>query len=58
MKPRLAISVSKKPKGGIVSCKQISVRERIIRFFLGKKVDIVVFIPGDMLDEVEIIQRR
>lgn len=58
MKPKLTVSISKKPKtDGIMSVKQISVREKILRFFFGKKVDMVVFVPGEQIDEV-IIQAK
>lgn len=58
MKPKITVSISKKPKtDGIMSVKQISVREKILRFFFGKKVDIVVFVPGEQIDEV-IIQAK
>lgn len=58
MKPKLSLSISKKPKtDGIMSVKQISVREKILRFFFGKKVDMVVFVPGEQIDEV-IIQAK
>lgn len=58
MKPNLSLTISKKPTtDGIVSVKQISVREKILRFFFGKKVDMVIFIPGDRVDEV-IIQNK
>lgn len=58
MKPKLTLSISKKPKtDGIMSVKQISVREKILRFFFGKKVDMVIFVPGEHIDEV-IIQAK
>lgn len=49
MKHNLRISVSKKPKyGGIVSCRSISVRERLLRFMLGSPTKLTIVVPGDM----------
>lgn len=59
MKPNLSLTISKKPStDGVVSIKKISVREKILRFFFGKKVDIAIFIPGDKVDEVIIQNNR
>lgn len=59
MKPNLSLTISKKPKtDGVVSIKKISVREKILRFFFGKKVDIAIFVPGDQIDEVIIQNNR
>lgn len=59
MKPKLTVSISKKPKtDGIMSVKQISVREKILRFFFGKKVDMVIFVPGEQIDEVVIQAKK
>ena len=55
MKHKLLITVSKEPKSdGYVSCKTIKLRERLIRFFLGKESDIMVFIPSNRIDEISI----
>ena len=59
MKQKMIISVSKKPKDDeTVSCKSIGIREKIIRFFLGKKVDIMVFIPGNRMDEIVVQNKK
>lgn len=58
MKPNLSLTISKKPStNGIMSVKQISIREKFLRFLFGKKVDIAIFVPGDQIDEV-IIQNN
>jgi len=49
------IRVAKKPEAGMLSCKQISWRERMIRFFLGKPSGVMVFVPGDSLKEVVLV---
>lgn len=55
MKHKLLISVSKKPKeDGYANCKTIKLRERLVKFFFGKKSDIMVFIPSNRIDEVAI----
>ena len=55
MKHNLHISVSDKPqRNGMVSCKSISIRERILRMFFGKKQKIVILVPGDAIEELAI----
>ena len=57
MKQNLKISVSKEPKAdGILSCRTVSVRERILRFFLGGKQKITILVPGDSVEEVSICE--
>lgn len=59
MKPNLSLTISKKPStNGIMSVKQISIREKVLRFLFGKKVDIAIFVPGDQIDEVIIQNNR
>lgn len=55
MKHSLKIIVSKKPiNGGIVACRQVNVRERLLRFLLGDKQKLTVIVPGDSVEEVAI----
>ena len=55
MEHNLKISVSKKAKSdGILSCRSISVRERILRFLLGRKQKLTILVPGDSVEEVAI----
>lgn len=55
MKHSLKISVSKKPEyGGIVSCRTISVRERILRRLLGNPTKLTIVVPGDSVQTVSI----
>ncbi len=57
MKHKLKISVSKNPQtAGIVSCRNISVRERLLRFLLGDKKSVTVLIPGDAIGEIAICE--
>ena len=55
MEHTLRISVSKEPvSGGIVSCRNISVRERIVRFLLGEKRRLTIIVPGDSVRELAV----
>ena len=55
MKHTLKISVSKKPvSGGLVSCRQVSIRERLLRLLLGDRQRLTVIVPGDSVKEVAI----
>jgi len=57
MKQNLKISVSKEPRtDGILSCRNIGVRERILRFLLGEKQKITILVPGDSVEEVSICE--
>ena len=53
MKHMLKISVSREPQTeGIVSCRNVSIRERILRFLFGDKRRVTVLIPGDNVGEI------
>lgn len=55
MKHTLQISVSKKPvNGGIAAVRNVSVRERFLRFLLGDKTKLTVIVPGDSVEELAI----
>lgn len=55
MKHNLKISVSKKPQtGGIVSCRNVTIRERFLRFLLGDKQKLTILVPGDTVQELTI----
>lgn len=55
MKHNLHISVSDKPqRNGMVSCKNISLRERFLRMLFGRKQKIVILVPGDAIEELAI----
>ena len=55
MKHKLKISVSKEPQtSGIVTCRSVSVRERLLRLFFGKGRRVTVLIPGDSVGEIAI----
>ncbi len=55
MKHKLKISVSPKPQtGGIVTCRNVTVREKLLRFLFGEKRRVTVLIPGDSVGEIAI----
>ena len=55
MKTKLKISLTKKPdKDSVVSIKNISIRERILRFFLGERLNVVILVSGGMIEDIEI----
>ena len=59
MKHNLKISVSKMPQtGGIVTCRNVTVRERLLRFLLGDKQRVTILIPGDSVQELAICETR
>lgn len=55
MKHSLHIKVTKsRDNGGIVACRQTTVREKLLRFLLGNPIKLTVLVPGDSVDEVAI----
>lgn len=55
MKHTLQISVSKEPRNaGIAAVRQVSVREKLLRFLFGNKTKLTVIVPGDSVEELEI----
>lgn len=59
MKPKLKISVSKKPQtGGIVTCRNLTVRDRLLKFLFGDKRRVTVLIPGDSVGEIAICETK
>ena len=57
MKHKVKVSVSKDPQiGGILTCKNLTVRERLLRFLFGDKRRVTVLIPGDSVGEIAICE--
>ena len=55
MKHKLKISVSREPKaGGLVRCRTITVREKLLSRLLGNKQKVMVLIPGNSVSTVSI----
>lgn len=58
MKHNVSIKVSKEPVNqGVMSCRKVSVRERLLRFIFGDKVRLTVLVPGDSVDTLEITEK-
>lgn len=57
MKHKVKISVSNKPKtGGLITCRNVTIRERLLRFLIGDKKKVTVLIPGDSVGEIDICE--
>lgn len=57
MKHNLKISVSKVPQtGGVITCRNVTIRERFLRLLFGRKQKVTILIPGDSIDEVSICE--
>jgi len=57
MKHSLKVSVSRKPQTvGVVTCRNVTVREKLLRFLLGDRKRITILIPGDSVEEVAICE--
>ena len=57
MKHNVKISISKKPaEDGIVMCRQIAARERILTRLLGEKRRVTLIVPGDTVECVSITE--
>ena len=57
MKHNLKISVSKHPQtGGIVTCRNVNIRERFLRFLLGDMQKLTILVPGDTVQELAICE--
>lgn len=55
MRQTLSIKVSKRKRnGGILTVRQVTVREKILRFLLGSPIKMTVLVPGDTVEEVNI----
>ena len=56
MKHNLEISVSKEPKDGIVSCKTISVKKRLLKRIFGTTRKVMIIVPGDSVEGITILE--
>lgn len=55
MRHALTIKVSKnRANGGILTCRQVTLREKFLHFLLGNPIRLTVLGPGDSVDEVVI----
>ena len=57
MKHQLNISVSKEPQsGGIVRCKNVTLREKLLTMLFGCKEKVMVLVPGDSIQTLSIVE--
>ena len=57
MKHNLKISVSNNPQtGGVVRCRNVSLREKLLTLLLGRKERMMVLIPGNSVAELSIVE--
>ena len=50
----LRLSLGRQPKDGVVALRQITARERVMRFLFGKPKRVLVLVPGDTVQELAI----
>ena len=59
MKHNLNISVSKKPsEDGIVQCRNVSLREKLLTRLLGRREKVMILVPGNSVESVCITEVR
>ncbi len=57
MKHDLKISISRElPGGGIVRCRTVTLRERLLDRLLGARHRMTIFVPGDSVQRVSITE--
>ena len=57
MKHNLKISVSNNPQtDGVVRCRNVSLREKLLTLLLGRKERMMVLIPGNSVAELSIVE--
>ena len=53
MRHNLKISVSKEPQsGGIVQCRNVSLREKLLTRLLGRREKVMILVPGNSVEAV------
>jgi hypothetical protein len=53
----LKIGIGKPPQdGGIVRCKKLNIRERILQLLLGKQQRLTILVPGDSVQSLSIFE--
>ncbi len=57
MKHNLKICVSKEPKtGGVVACRNVSLRNKLLTWLLGPKEQVMIIVPGKSVQTVSITE--
>jgi len=50
----LSITTKPPPDGGVLGCKNRTIRERILRFLFGKRLPLTILVPGRVVSDVYI----
>ena len=54
---KLKISVSKEPQnGGVVRCRSVTLREKMLTRLLGRKERVMILIPGNTVESLDITE--
>jgi len=53
---KIGLSKDTPPDGGIVRCRRVGVRERLLRLLLGEKQRLTILIPGDSVKTLSITE--
>ena len=56
MRHNMEVSVLKPADDGVVRCRKIGIRERLMRLFLGETRKMTIIIPGDTVDALHICE--
>lgn len=57
MKHNLNICVSKEPQtGGVVRCKNVTLREKLLTRLFGKQEKVMILIPGNTVESLSITE--
>ena len=57
MNHNLRISIGREPSGGgIVRCRTVTLRERILKLLFGEKMRVTVIIPGNTVEQLSITE--
>jgi len=52
------ISVSDKPQAsGIINCRNVTIRDRLLRLLIGDRRKVMILIPGDSVGEIAICEK-
>lgn len=56
MKHSVEVAVSRESAGGVVCCKRVSIRERMMRLLFGEKQRMTILLPGDTVAALHICE--
>ena len=57
MRHKVCIRVLDKPRnGGVVACRTVSIREKLLTLLLGSKQKVMVLVPGNSVESIAITE--